>query len=94
MQDCGPNQLPKEALPLYQSVNSTVKALVVLKGANHCQVLSLRVLLPLIALLIVVCSSLIVVCCSGLPLLQVVCAPVRSATILLGLTSRVKGVCF
>lgn len=35
--DCGPNQLPKEALPLYQSVNSTVKALVVLKGANHCQ---------------------------------------------------------
>jgi len=35
--DCGPNQLPKEALPLYQDVNSTVKAVVVLKGANHCQ---------------------------------------------------------
>ena len=54
----GPNQLPKEALPLFQDVNSTVKAppaplrrcppldaspntepqaLVVLKGANHCQ---------------------------------------------------------
>lgn len=35
--DCGPNQLPKEALPLYQSVSSKVKALIVLKGANHCQ---------------------------------------------------------
>ena len=35
--DCGPNQLPKEALPLYNGVRSTRKALVVLKGANHCQ---------------------------------------------------------
>lgn len=35
--DCGPNQLPKEALPLYTDVNSTTKALIVLKGANHCQ---------------------------------------------------------
>jgi len=34
--DCGPNQLSKEALPLYQSVNSSQKALVVLNGANHC----------------------------------------------------------
>jgi len=36
-EDCGPNQLPKEALPLYSSVNSTTKALVLLRGANHCQ---------------------------------------------------------
>ena len=35
--DCGPNALPKEAMPLYQDVNSTNKALVLLKGANHCQ---------------------------------------------------------
>ena len=35
--DCGPNALPKEALPLFQDVNSTKKAVVVLKGANHCQ---------------------------------------------------------
>ena len=35
--DCGPNQLPKEAFPLYENVNSTIKALVLLKGANHCQ---------------------------------------------------------
>lgn len=35
--DCGPNALPKEAEPLFHTVSSTVKALVVLKGANHCQ---------------------------------------------------------
>jgi len=35
--DCGPNALTKEALPLYQTVNSTTKAIVSLKGANHCQ---------------------------------------------------------
>jgi len=35
--DCGPNALTKEAMPLYSSVNSSVKALVVPKGANHCQ---------------------------------------------------------
>merc|ERR1711934_190782 len=35
--DCGPNTLTKEAMPLYQNVNSSVKALVVPKGANHCQ---------------------------------------------------------
>ena len=35
--DCGPNSLTKESLPLYQDVNSSVRALVVLKGANHCQ---------------------------------------------------------
>lgn len=35
--DCGPNQLPKEAFPLYRDVISTKKSLVVLKGANHCQ---------------------------------------------------------
>jgi len=35
--DCGPNALPKQAQPLYGNVSSTTKALVVLRGANHCQ---------------------------------------------------------
>ena len=35
--DCGKNALPKEALPLYNDASSKTKALVALKGANHCQ---------------------------------------------------------
>lgn len=35
--DCGPNQLPKEAQPCFDGLASSKKVLVVLKGANHCQ---------------------------------------------------------
>lgn len=35
--DCGPNELSKEAQPAYDGLSSASKVLVVLKGANHCQ---------------------------------------------------------
>jgi pimeloyl-ACP methyl ester carboxylesterase len=35
--DCGPNQLPKQAQPAFDGLASQKKVLVVLKGANHCQ---------------------------------------------------------
>lgn len=35
--DCGPNQLPKQAMPTFDGLASTQKVIVSLKGANHCQ---------------------------------------------------------
>merc|ERR1712100_766302 len=35
--DCGPNQLPKQAQPAFSGLSSEKKVLVSLKGANHCQ---------------------------------------------------------
>merc|ERR1719240_987185 len=35
--DCGPNQLPKQAQPAFNGLSSEHKVLVSLKGANHCQ---------------------------------------------------------
>lgn len=40
--DCGPNALPREALPLYSTVHSQIKALVVLKGVLPAATMSLR----------------------------------------------------